>query len=175
MPAVISSHLLPKPLLRLRVCRMTRIRRGAPPLFLLLLAAAAAALQLAQGFVPPSVKSSSVTSSTSGGQSRRRAPVRSSSSSSSTAASTAAPAPPDVPFTKPEDTPIFQVPAALRRPPQDALSPEPAQRIQFLSLESLFPGPDGGRLAKGFDIDGRFRCVRGVVGLVRCVSHGMHG
>lgn len=68
------------------------------------------------------------------------------------------PAPPDVQYRSPADVPVWEVPPSIRREAQEEAEP-PASRIQFLSLETLFPGPDGRRLAEAFDDDGRFRCV----------------
>lgn len=74
----------------------------------------------------------------------------------STVSSTTAVSPPDVPFRDAADVPVFEVPAALRREQQGL---PPPKRVEFLSLETLFPGSDGRRLAEAFDEDGRFRCV----------------
>jgi hypothetical protein len=52
---------------------------------------------------------------------------------------------------------VWQVPPSIRREAQGSSSPPPTKRIEFLSLESLFPGPDGRRLAEAFDGDARFR------------------
>lgn len=80
---------------------------------------------------------------------------RTRSALSSTAS--AQPAPPDVAYRAPAEVPVWQVPPAIRREVQE--DTPPAKRIEFLSLEALFPGPDGRRLAEAFDNDGRFRCV----------------
>lgn len=85
-------------------------------------------------------------------------PVSRSALGSSTASTQ--PAPPDVRYRAPADVPVWEVPPSIRREAQEeAAAAPPASRIQFLSLEALFPGADGRRLAEAFDDDGRFRCV----------------
>lgn len=56
--------------------------------------------------------------------------------------------------TNQDDVPVWEVPLSIRR---EAQGEPPASRIQFLSLEALFPGADGRRLAEAFDSDERFR------------------
>ncbi len=128
---------------------MSRIRRRRlllPPLLLLLLLV----LQPTYGFVPAVRTRASTVSMALGGSSSR--------SSTAAGSTTAAPAPPDAPFRTPEEVPVWQVPPSIRREAHGASSP-PATRIEFLSLETLFPGPDGQRLAEAFDGDARFRSV----------------